>query len=151
MKNTNTAIATLAPVSAVQPKPTKTEILNAMVARAKVKYDEENIRRATAREALEKKIEALAIKAMKNFAPTVYIYSHTKPESCHCDIRVSRVKSPELDALLLNHQELSRLHWDEKETRDAIRQQLSGRTDSRLLENPEAVKAIDAMLEQWGI
>lgn len=140
-------------VQSIQPKPTKTEIIEAMVSRAKLKHDAENERRQKLRESLEKKITALAVKATKSREPSVLIYTYQNNESNHCDVQFRKVKTPELAPLLEEYNNATRLHWDEAQTRKSIRQALTGRTlnsPSRLLENPEAVKAIDALLEQWG-
>lgn len=140
-------------VQSIQPKPTKAEILEAMIARAKVKHDAENERRQKLRESLGNKITALAVKATKSRKPSVLIYTYQNAENNHCDVQFRRVKTPELVPLLEEYNNASSLHWDEAQTRKSIRQALTGRTSgspSRLLENPEAVKAIDALLEQWG-
>lgn len=151
---TTTALALPAAAQAMQPKPTKTEIVEAMLARAKVKHDAENERRKKLREAIEKKIKALALKEIKTMKPSFGIYTYNDTQSSHCDVRFNRIKSAELDALYDQHKECSSLYWDEKETRAAIRRELSGiqkPTPTRLLDNPETVKAIDAMLAQWGL
>lgn len=140
-------------VQSIQPKPTKAEILEAMVTRAKVKHDAENERRAKTRESLGKKITALAVKATKSREPRVSIHVYSKSEGNHCDVQFRNVKTPEIAPLLEAYGAASCLYWDEAQTRKSIRQALTGRTSSspsRLLENPEAVKAIDALLEQWG-
>ena len=140
-------------VQSIQPKPTKAEILEAMVTRAKVKHDAENERRQKLRNSLQKKITTLAIRAMRSREPSVLIYTYQNAENNHCDVQFRRVKTPELAPLLEEYNNASSLHWDEAQTRKSIRQALTGKTSSspsRLLENPEAVKAIDALLEQWG-
>jgi len=141
-------------IPSVQPKPTKTEVLDAMVIRAKVKHDAENKRREKAREALEKKITALAIKAGKSKTPSVGIYVYNNKESNHCDLYIRNLQTPELQPLLEDLHSLIRLVWDEKDVRRAIKQELSGiakPSPTRLLDNPETVKAMDAMLAQWGM
>jgi hypothetical protein len=153
MKNTTTTALSI-PTASIQPKPTKTEIVEAMLARAKAKNDAENERRKAKREALGKKIEALATKLAKSMTPRVSIYAYDDAARSHCDLIFSNVKSPELDALIVEYHGYFRLRLDEKAARDAIRRELAGATKpsaTRLLDNPEAVKAIDAMLEQWGI
>lgn len=151
--NTTTALA-LPGTQAIVPKPTKTEIIDAMVARAKVKHDEENARREKLREGVKKKIEAAALKAAKSIKPTVSVYVYSHGSGNHCDVKITNVTNPELEKLFAEYQATARLHWDEKEVRTAIRQELSGvgkQSPTRLLDNPEAVKAIDAKLAEWGI
>lgn len=152
--STTTSALSIPAVQGVQPKPTKTEIIEAMVARAKAKHDEESERRAKMRKAISAKIESLAIKLAKSKRPDVGIYVYSSAESSHCDVTVRRVKSPELDALFDQYRAVERICWDEKKARDAIRREINGainRNPSRLLDNPEAVKAIDATLKQWGL
>lgn len=141
------------PTANLQPKPTKTELVEAMLVRAKVKHDAENVQRKAKRDALGKKIEALATKLAKQKKPQVCIYTYADNSRSHCDVRVQNVKSPELDLLFAEYTKNSTLCWDEKEVRAEIRQALTGLAKpsaTRLLDNPEAVRAMDAMLEQWG-
>lgn len=150
--NTTTALA-LPGTQAIVPKPTKTEIIEAMVARAKVKHDEENARREKLREGVKKKIEAAALKAAKSIKPRVSIYCYAAGGS-HCDVKVTNLTNPELEKLFAEYQTTALLCWDEKEVRNAIKAELAGtgkQSPTRLLDNPEAVKAIDAKLAEWGI
>jgi len=143
--------------SAVQPKPTRTEIVEAMVQRAKSRTESENEARAKKRESLLPKIEAAAKKAMKNFSVSVNIYTYSKTDmrKNHCDARVSNITSPEMEKLLDEYHKVGHLiRFDEKETRATIRRGLSGAHNpdpARLLANPSAVEAIDKTLEAWGI
>lgn len=152
--NTNTALA-LPGTQTLVPKPTKTEIIEAMVARAKVKHDAENDRREKLREKLEKKITAMAIKTVKGKKPRVSIYAHhSDKDRHHCDVHFDAVRSPELTPLFDGYNEVSHIHWNEKSVRDSIRQQLSGfgkPSPTRLLDDPAAVSAIDAKLAEWGL
>ena len=151
---TKTPTTTALAMPALHPKPTKTEIVEAMLARAAVKHDAENERRSKIRDSIQKKINALAIKAAKTMTPSVNIYAYGKIESSHCDVRFSNVKSPELDKLFDQYRAVAILGWNEKEMRDAIKRELSGIQNpnpTRLLDNPATVKAIDALLKQWGM
>ena len=153
MSTPNTSLA-LPITQKMQPKPTKTEILNAMVARAKVAHDAENERRRAARAKLETKINSLAVKAARGKKASVQIWTYSDKEKGHVDVSFCSIQTPELQDLLAQYRELTPVRWDEKETRAAINAQLTGITKvspSRLLEDPEAVKAIDQMLSAWGI
>lgn len=153
MKNANTTTTLSIPTASIQPKPTKTEIVEAMLVRAKLKHDAENKRRIAKREAAEKKIEALALKAIKGTKPRVSVYAYSDSVRSHCDVRFDRVKTPELDALFAEYYDNAPFLWNEKETREKIRRELTGAakpSPTRLLDNPEAVRTMDAMLEQWG-
>lgn len=55
----------LAKIETIVPKPTKTEIINAMVERARVKHELDEQSRQVKKEALEKKILALGKKSLK--------------------------------------------------------------------------------------
>jgi hypothetical protein len=151
-KRIPTAIS-IAPCN-IQPKPTKSEIIEAMLARAKFKHDAENERRKTKRETIRKKIEAVTLKIAKSMTPSVHIYAYSDTRASHCDVKIDRIKSPELDVLLDEFKTNELQGWAEKETRESIRRMLNGTVKSnpaRLLENPEAVAAIDDKLQRWGI
>lgn len=148
---TTTALS-LPTIQAVQPKPTKKEIIDAMIVRAKVKHDEENARREAARDKIMKKIEPLVVKAIKSSAPKIRIYTYSQGDDRnHCDVAFSQVKSPELSVLFDQYSDLHRLSWDERDVRQSIQTALTGAAPQRILDNPEAVAAIDATLKQWGI
>lgn len=62
------------------------------------------------------------------------------------------VKSQELTALIEEYQKVEcRSLFDASATKNTIRQKLNGEPPKiALLDNPEAVKAIDAKLEEWS-
>lgn len=150
----NTTAITVTGTQKFIPKPTKTEIIEAMVVRAKVKHDEENLVRKKNRELLRKKIEKEAIKEFKKQPPNVSIYTYSDKNRNHCNVRFENVVNPEIIKLCSEFEEYRQIFWDEKEVRKSIRQELSGigkKSPTRLLEDPETVKAIDAKLSEWGI
>jgi len=106
MNNTTTTAVTGA--KNFTPKPTKTEIIEAMVTRAKVKHDEENARQKKLRDALEKKIYTTAIKEVKSKKADVSIYAYYGDEErLHCDVRFGNVRSPELSVLFEEFRKVS--------------------------------------------
>jgi hypothetical protein len=153
MKNTTTTALSLP--TAVQPKPTKTEIIEAMVQRAKARQFAINEEARKERDKLRPKIEKLVIKAMKAMKPEISIYSRS--EKPHCDVRFNCISSPELVALLQEYAKHDKKieYFHEKETRQAIREGMAKKKPvidpSRLLANPETVKAIDTTLDAMGI
>jgi len=157
MKNTTTTALSLP--TAVQPKPTKTEIIEAMVQRAKQRIAMTNEEREKMRESLIPKIEAAARKAVKSFVASsrvnIYTYSKRDPRKNHCDVVTQNVTSPELEKLLEAYEKVSsNIYFDEKETRAAIRRELNGMhkpDPTRLLANVETVRAIDTTLDAMGI
>lgn len=155
MKRNTTALA-LPVMPAVHPKPTKTEVVEAMLVRARFKHDEENERRKVEREKIEKKLDALALKTLKKggFAPSVYYYPAGRHGlESHVDMKFSHVTSPELVVLIDKLGELGRLQWNEREVKESIKYGLAGMekpASKRILEDAQAVKAIDALLDQWS-
>jgi hypothetical protein len=151
MKNTTT---TLALPTVVQPKPTKAEIIEAMVQRARARQIAVNEEASKKRDALKPKIEKAVLKLIKGMKPHVAIYA--KSREPHCEARYGVIKSPELDELLAQYASFDNAIecFDEKEVRTAIRRELNGEhkpDPSRLLANPETVKAIDTTLDAMGI
>ena len=142
-ENNTTALA----LPSVQPKPTRKEVIDALVARAKVKHDAENERRQAMREQLEGKIKSAALKDFKSKAfkgtPSVYIQFHNNTVEIQY-----LVKSDTVTQLIAQYEKNRRVDWNENIVRQEIRDALDGR--SPLLDNPEAVKAMDALLESWG-
>lgn len=124
-----------------------------MVVRAKVAHDAENERREKIREATQKKINALAIKASRGIKPVVKLYSLGCPDRTHCDVELANIRTDEMLPMFDIMRANERIRWDEKEVKEKIRLQLAGMTKpspTRLLDNPDAVAAMDAMLKSWS-
>lgn len=134
------------------PKPTKSEIIEAMVKRAIGKIKAQNEISAKKREEVRVKIEKLAHKLAKTRKFGVSISSRSsKP---HIDIYCHNITSPELDKLLAEFEKYTTQSIDEKALRIQIRDEINGATKpdpERLLSDPNTVKAIDAQLVAWGI
>lgn len=151
----NTAIIapknSLAKIDKMVPKPTKTEIINAMVERARVKHELDEKSRRIQADALKGKIIKLADKLRKTAAfrePSINSYSSNP----HVEYEV-RVSSPELTELMKQWDEVRRGRaFDPKQAKEAIRAKLNNEPARvNLLNDPEAVKAIDAKLEEWSM
>ena len=149
MKKKNDTTQTMAlSIPNVQPKPTKSEVINALLTRAKVKHDAENERRQALRNQLADKIKSTALKDFRskvfNGDPRFII----QWSNGHVEIDFI-IKTDAVIQLIRQHEGLRRIAWEEGVVKQEIRDAIEGR--SPLLENPEAVKAMDAMLESWGI
>ena len=158
MSKSNTTALALPSTATITPKPTKTEIIEAMVERARIKTKEENDRRAALREKLMVKIKKEALKAIKGMTPVVDQYSHhIDPDRRYCTVTYTPIKTPELSSLLNEYHEIGgRIHFDVAETRKAIRAELTTKRDvsagvQLLLANPEIVKSLDAAIEKISI
>lgn len=149
MKNTTLALATKPNLI---PKPTKGEIIEAMVKRAVSKIEAENAVNTKKRETLRVKIDKLAHKLAKSQKFEVYVYTEcTRP---HVDLKCTGVTSPEMDKLLAEYKSFKITRIDEKTLREQIRNEINGATKpdpDRLLKDPSTVSAIDAQLAAWGI
>ena len=146
---TTTALA-IPQFSKVSPKPTKTEILEALVQRAKVKHDLEEETRKIKADALLRKIERTArdlAKKEKDVNEIDYVYYSEKK------VRFTIwVKSPELSSLIEAHSKIKHgSTFDYQSTKRLLREKLAGAPERcRLLDSPEAVKALDHMLESFA-
>lgn len=134
------------------PKPTKTEIIEAMVKRAKIKLTADNEAAGKKRELVKEKIKKLAQKLAKSKVFAVSIYADGKKP--HVDLYAREVTSPEMDKLLAEYAACKTFCIDEKALRIQIRDEINVATKpdpERLLSDPNTVKAIDAQLVAWGI
>lgn len=153
MKKKTTSTALVIPQT-ITPKPTKNDIINAMVERARVKHNEERDRLRKLREASMEKIkEAAKVEFQKNPPkPDLTVLTSSYYEYVQFEFRVT---SPELKNLMKEHEKIGSLRpFDEKEVRAFIREGMSTQTGNAvqsLLANPDAVKALDASLEHIGM
>lgn len=134
------------------PKPTKSEIIEAMVKRAKAKLQADNAEAQKKREVIGAKIRKLAQKLAKSQKFVVNIHANAK--NPHVDLYCYNVTSPEMDKLLAEFDACKTVNIDEKALRNQIRDEINGATKpdpDRLLSDPNTVKAIDAQLVAWGI
>ena len=146
MKTTTTLA--LATKSNLSPKPTKTEIIDAMVKRAIENTKLQNEANSKKREAIVSKIEKASIKMVKSIKFDVSVGSN------YVNIYSYRVTSPEIELLIKELDKHQHIRIDEKMLKTEIRNQINATVSpqpDRLLKNPDTVKAIDAQLKAWGI
>ena len=152
MKKQNSTTALSLPT--VHPKPTKAEVINALLARAKVKHDAENVRRAALKDQLTEKLKSLALKTFKSKAynadPRIEFrdYRDSSPKTVELSFDV---QSDEITRIMIQRKALGPIMWEENMMKQNIRDGLEDSVRVRLLEDPTMVKAMDAMLEQWGL
>ena len=145
--STTTTLA-LATKSNLSPKPTKTEIIDAMVKRAMENTKLQNEANSKKRELIVAKIQKAALKMVKSVKFNVTV------GSSYVNIYSCRVTSPEIDALIKELDKYQHIRIDEKQLKIEIRNQINAAVSpqpDRLLKNPDTVKAIDAQLKAWGI
>lgn len=149
-----TALAPVKPqplIAKLQPPPRKEDVINAMLVRAREKFQAEKALRDVEITQMEAEIHRLAFAEMKK-------HKGLKPVSVYIDQYDEcvdfkfEIKSPEIKGLVLKYCELKRTKptFDEKATRQMIRESLdtSGQRVAAILSNPDAVKQIDRMLEE---
>jgi hypothetical protein len=156
----NTTTTALAIPATIQPKPTKAEIIESMVIRAKERQAIINEECSKKIDTLEPKIRKAAIKAIKNQSPTIVVTPriniYSRCQEPYCNVNYPKVTSPELDKLMAEHAEYVKKikHIDEKELRKEIKSKLSSASNPnplQLLENPDSLKAINITLDTIGI
>jgi hypothetical protein len=147
MSITTTTLA-LATKTNLSPKPTKTEIIDAMVKRAVVNIKLQNEANSKKHELIMAKIEKAAMKIVKSIKFDVSVSSN------YVTLYSYRVTNPEIESLLKELDKYRHVRIDEKQLKVEIRNQINATTSpqpDRLLKNPDTVKAIDAQLKTWGI
>lgn len=148
MKTPNTTTAVAIPqFSKVSPKPTKTEILEALVQRAKVKHDlEEESRKIKAKSAYDRIIK-ISGELLKKDAYKAYVYT-VSTGGQYVQYKIE-AKSPELTKAIIEYGKVQYgSSFDYQATKRLLREKLAGAPERcRLLDSPEAVQALDHMLE----
>lgn len=145
MKNTTTLSLS---TTKIQPKPTKTEIIDAMVARAVINLKQKNEENSKKRDTVIAKIEKAALKMVKSIKFEVVMGTNS------VNLYSYRVTSPEIESLLKEAEKYRHIRIDEKQLKNDIRNQINATVSpspDRLLKNPDTVKSIDAQLKTWGI
>lgn len=135
--------------ASIQPKPTKTEIIEAMVCRSEVLNREENKRREALRSDLEAKVIELAkqefTKKNASLKPTFEVNDWKQTVV----VRYV-VKNPAIKKLIEEIDKNGKVYWNESSVRKSIREKLSGVKKNRLLDDPQTVNAIDTLLASWS-
>jgi hypothetical protein len=140
--------AALALPSTIQPPPRKEDIINAMVERALVKHQEEKKRLEEEKQVLKAKFDVAVLAEFKsnpaNFNVRVCTYSPIEIE------HVMQVTPPSIEKLRKAYRDAPTLSgFDEAAAKRKIREGMntSGDRVKALLDNPDAVKKLDAALE----
>jgi len=143
-----TVTGNLSVVEKRQPKPSKAEIIEALVQRSYLKAKAEHEAWLERDDAFKARIEALIVDHMKAnieaMVPSTFGHYHKGEVGANYVFT-----SPEIKALVEERYSIPRPHWTREEARDAIKANLARPVN--LLEDPEACKAMDAMLAAWNI
>lgn len=138
----------------LHPKPTKREIIKAMVQRARDKWQKECEELEKKRDAVMGRIHAASIQLISegkfSSLQVGRPHSHKSDSIIHCDMDVT---SPQIASLIKEFRALSDKwpRFDEQKFKQAIELSMSGGDRvARILANPEMVTALDAMLEEVG-
>lgn len=145
MKNKNDALAL---TSAIQPPPRKEDIINAMVQRAFAKHEEEKARLTKLRDEAEEKFKTALLDELKKHPENfdVCVHNYSKPE---VEYTIS-VIPPAITKLKEAIRQVPTIrHFDEVAVKRQIREGMNSAGDrvKALLNNPDAVKKLDAALE----
>jgi multidrug efflux pump subunit AcrA (membrane-fusion protein) len=144
-----TPLNTLALPSTIQPPPRKEDIINAMVERARVKHAEEEQRLEAIRNAAQSKLDAAVKKNLNeypgNFTVRIRANYH-QPDVIFEMVAVP----PNITKLKADLRECKSLRpFDEAAVKRQIREgmNVAGDRVKALLDNPDAVKKLDAALK----
>lgn len=159
-----TTLALANPVAtAVNPKPTKKEVIEAMV-RLKIEENEEKRKKAQEEaakiaEELEATFKKLVLKTPNKFRTGAYLgYSYTQDvKGCQLSFNFDDQLPDPVAKKVKRYHELNNLRFpDEKRIRMMIKEgvELNGTTDDRiqaLLDSPAAKKALQGMLKTLNV
>jgi len=128
-----------------QPKPTKAQLVEALVQRAKQLNDEENKARHAKREEIQAQIDITAQSLLARVKPEDYEV-HPRPYNNNISLSVTIDMPPEINRLCKKLSQYNWVRFDEKETKKKILESL--KNPNPLLGNSELAKALDQILEQ---
>lgn len=144
---TTTSLALVIPP--LVPKPTKTELVDALVDRAALKHAADSKINSDKKEALSKKIFTLALKRMTKSEKPYQQYIRSSRNTPGVEIAWF-VTSPEIEAAIKERDAIPWLGGFERSViKRKIRESLATQPPSRpnpLLTNPTAIKALDAFV-----
>jgi hypothetical protein len=129
-------------ITATQPKPTKAQLVEALISRARIAHDKVNEARGIKRDAIEAQVKAEAEKhfrasSMKDFDFNINLW-HGR-----CSFTLS-VENPKLKKLTEAMRKHDYLHFDRDATKKKIVESLAA--PNPLLGNPDTAKALDTLL-----
>lgn len=136
-------------VSNTAPKPTKAQIVEALVERARIQFQEKQDAIESKRQVIKEQIEEEARKEFAKFVfevESVSIYeNYNRPHiDFHLKDDLRNFSTPKITALLNKLNQFQTSHFDEKATKILITGKL--KQDNPLLGNDEVAKSLDAML-----
>ena len=133
---------------AVQPKPTKKQIIEALVERAKLLHEERETSKLVRHQQVTKLIEEEALKIAAKQIPEIFIYSYRGGGS-HCDARINNIKSAKLEKLFQEHNETQEKHFDYTQVKAELQRKLDATASvvQQLLTNQTFIQAADQLIE----
>ena len=139
------------PVPAIVPKPTKADVINAALARAEQKIDQENESNDLKREDVMERIKAQSLALLKEQGVDAFEFSVDIREWGVCStVGVEfTLDRPALRSLLKEHKKIPKhVRFNEVQERNKIKQALDSTQDrvALILSNEENVSLIDALL-----
>lgn len=137
-------------ITEVQPKPTKAQIIEALVDRARTKHDEAQQIILSKRKVLEDAITAEAKSAFDKMvfefdSVSIYETNHNPHVDFCTKQRLGYFTNAKLAPLLAKLAKLQTSHFDEVKTKKRIVEGM--KTRNPLLGNEDAAKALDALLK----
>jgi hypothetical protein len=144
MKPMTTTLAIPKKIATHQPKPTKSQLIDALVERARIAHDKANEDRGVKRDAIEAEVKAEAEKHFHAASMKDFDFDMNKwHRSCSFSLSV---KSPKIKKLFENMRKLDYVHFNRNETKKKIVESL--KTPNPLLGNEDTAKALDQLLER---
>lgn len=133
---------------AVQPKPTKKQILDALIKRAHALHEEKEAAKLVKHKQVIELIEEEAKKIAAKQIPEIFIYSYRGGGS-HCDARINNIKSAKLERLLQQHHETKEKHFDYNQVKAELQRKLdtTNHVVQQLLTNQTFIQAADQLIE----
>ena len=133
---------------AVQPKPTKKQILDALIERAKFLHEEREASKLVKHQEVTKLIEEEALKIAAKQIPEIFIYSYRGIGS-HCDARINNIQSAKLERLFKQHEETKEDHFNYSEVKAQLQRKLDATASvvQQLLTNQTFIQAADQLIE----
>jgi hypothetical protein len=139
-----TTLAIPKKIATHQPKPTKTQLVEALISRARVAHDKANEARGVKRDAIEAQIKAEALKTFRSADAEAFDFSMNMWQKT-CSFTLD-IKSPQITQLLEKMRKFDYVHFDRDATKKKIIESLA--TPNPLLADENTAKALDQLLER---
>lgn len=133
------------------PKPSKQEVINALVERARQRHTKENEARTSKRDGVWKLILAEAAKQATSKSGTKVTNVYDRHDGS-VDVKVTVEPNEKLRALLVQYDNMERPeYWNEKAVRKEIMDEINVTSGKRLLADAAMVKSMDEVLTKIGL